>query len=74
MGRSWFNLYKDSQTVNSFSIKTNNKKIQFGPSNVFTSTEKVIIPVKLGKLKTEIEVSILECEVPLLISGQQLEK
>ena len=74
MGRMWFNIFKDSLDIeNNLSQKTN-KQFKFGPGNIFTSTEKVKIPVNLGKLKSEIEVYIVECDTPLLISGNQLEK
>ena len=78
MGRSWYNIFKDSLILNkngtdSIQTRKDLQQFKFGPSNIFTSTEKVIIPITLGKLETEIEVSIVNCEIPLLISRKQLE-
>ena len=74
MGRNWYELFKDTLANQNLSTRNDVEKFQFGPSNVFTSIEKVTIPIKLGKLHTEIEVSLVDCEIPLLISGSQLEK
>ena len=67
-------MFKDTLQVKTIVSRKDTEKFKFGPSNVFTSTEKIKIPIKLGNLETEIEVSLLNCDIPLLISSNQLEK
>ena len=74
VGEPWLNLYKHTRPNEQFSESTNNEKFKFGPSNIFTSNVKVKIPITLGTLETYIEASVVKCNIPLLISRDQLEK
>ena len=47
---------------------------RFGNSVRYPSKEEVKIPIKLGKLETELHVSIVKASIPLLIGKPDLKR
>ena len=74
MGKRWFTLYEESLNGITIDRKPCNKRFKFGPSGVFSAIEMVKLPIHLGSLTSEIEVSVVDCDIPLLISSTQLEE
>ena len=49
-----------------------NTKFRFGDGPVFTSKKIAVIPIQLGSQKFKLHTSVVECDVPLLISRPTL--
>ena len=73
-GRAWLTCFKDAlQEKSKFKTVPSNEQFKFGPSKIFTATEKVTIPIKLGSKHETLECCIIpDCDIPLLISKKTL--
>ena len=49
------------------SRRKENKKFQFGPSEVYTSNMNYDIEVEIGKLKDKVRLSVVEADIPFLL-------
>ena len=76
MGEKWFTLYKSNLRENGCNVRFKSKKkhenFQFGTTDVFHSSEAFTIPVKIGKHTKEIEVALVDTNIPLLISKSDI--
>ena len=72
VGNQWLELYKHSRGVTKLKYERCNKKFKFGPSKIYHAEEQVNIPIQLGNYKTSIDVPVVKCDVPLLVSTQNL--
>ena len=49
-----------------------NTKFRFGDGPVFTSNKVAVIPIQLGSQKFKLHTSVVDCDIPLLISRPTL--
>ena len=76
-GRSWMESYIETLSDEE---KENIKKepeerfFRFGNSVRYPSTEELKIPLKLGKLETNLYVSVVEASIPLLLGKPDLKR
>ena len=77
VGTNWLQIYKSSLSDKELkNLKSTPccEKFKFGPSQIYTSKESVRIQFQLGNKTEHIDVNVVDCEVPLLISGEDLER
>ena len=73
MGKIWLHVFEESLEGKKLKRTKCHESFKFGPSSIYTADEKVTIPIKLGQHTTEITVAVVDCDIPLLISGNQME-
>ena len=76
-GKAWLDSYLESLPRSDHMMieyLKGDTKFRFGDSPVITSTDKVILPIKLGPKKFSLETCIVPSDVPLLISRSSLER
>ena len=66
-GRRWMNSYLNSVGKDFKSLVHLERKFRFGNGPVYTSNVAYKIQVDIGKLKTEILVSLVDADIPLLL-------
>ena len=78
MSQMWTDTYKASLMNNEklqgfhFREKKEYKLFKFGPSQVYTSTRSMMIPIVLGNEVKEVEVSIIHANIPFLLGRDYL--
>ena len=79
-GKLWVNLYKQSlmnmEEFKDFHFKEyeENENFKFGPSQVYTSTKAIVIPMKIGNKIFNITVSQVNANIPLLFGRDYMKK
>ena len=73
-GEQWLKLYKQSLEKDNLQTRPSSERFKFGPSDVFIARKQVRIPIEIGELKSNLDVYIVNCEIPLLISNATLRK
>ena len=80
MSQMWANTYKASLMNTDkfqnypFKEKKEHELFKFGPSNVYTSTKAMKIPIVIGEEVKEVEVSIVHANIPFLLGRDYLDK
>ncbi len=77
VGKGWLQVYKSSlseKEQGKIESKKCEEKFKFGPSAVYTAQEKVKMPIQLGERKEHIEACVVDCDIPLLIANEDLER
>ena len=76
-GKEWINSYIESLPEEERSFvksKPEERYFRFGNSVRYPSKEEVKIHIKLGKLDTELNVSIVKAKIPLLLGKPDLKR
>ena len=76
-GHIWFETHMNSLSrKDKLSIKTykSNNKFRFGNGVLYESKYRAIIPIYVGRLKCSLEVDVVQCNIPLLLSRATLQK
>ena len=80
MSQMWADNYKASLMNNEklqdlhFREKREYELFKFGPSQVYTSTRSMMIPIVLGNEVKEVNVSIIHANIPFLLGRDYLNK
>ena len=75
VGRPWMDeFYENSsdETKKAIRLRKDERNFRFGDKTLFPSREEVSVPLEMGKLKENIDVSIVEADIPLLIGIPEL--
>ena len=76
-GSIWFQSYIDSLSRNdrsSVQITKSQNKFRFGNGTLFSSKSCAVIPVYVGTSKFKIKVDIINCNMPLLLAQDTLQR
>lgn len=76
-GTVWFETYVSSLSSkdrNHLRCQKSSKKFRFGDGKTYCSLKKVTIPIFLNQDKLYLNVEVIECSVPLLISSKTLKR
>ena len=76
-GTPWLNSYLETLSRSDqllIEYHPDNTKFRFGDGPLFTSKKLAIIPVQLGSQKFKLISSVVECDVPLLLSRVSLKR
>ena len=76
-GESWLKSYintlsrKDRQSIRTY---TSTNKFRFGSGMVYPSECHLVIPIYVGHYRYKLEVDVVKCNVPLLLSRETLKR
>ena len=76
-GNQWLDTYLDTlSTIERKSVfsKPSVCSFRFGDGQVYDSNRSVVIPIHFGSQKAQLEVNIVSCNVPLLLSRLSLKR
>jgi len=77
-GQQWFEEYEGSLTTYDQSLieekEASNTSFTFGDGNTYKSLKRVILPCWIAGMKANIEVDVVECNIPLLLSKKAMKK
>ena len=76
-GNQWLDTYLDTlSTIERKSVfsKPSVCSFRFGDGQVYDSNRTVVIPIHFGSQKAQLEVNIVSCNVPLLLSRLSLKR
>ena len=76
-GKTWAECYIDSlpeSTSQKLEFKKSSKSFKFGSNRVFNSLYRVSLPATIGTQAVDIEVDVVETDVPLLLSQKSMKK
>ena len=76
-GEKWMKTYLESLSEEERSLVSEENEerfFRFGNSIRYPSTKEVTIPIKMGKLESQLHVSVVEASIPLLIGKPDLKK
>ena len=77
MGKKWFEIYVSGQVERGCNQDYKPKQVQehleFGDGPIYKATQMYKIPLKIGNFETSIDVCVVDCNIPLLISKQELD-
>ena len=76
-GKTWFKIYEDSLTEQEKSeiiTESGNKMFRFGDGRAIIAEEKKTIPIKLCGNEVNLQVHIVDNDVPLLLSSDTMKK
>ena len=71
-GENWIKMYQDAQGNKNLVKEPCIDAFQFGQGEIYKAMYQTTIPITLGSYKTNIQVPVVDCDVPLLISKQTL--
>ena len=76
-GKAWLNLYMDTLCRSDQLLiekYADDTSFRFGDKQVYISKEMMVIPIQLGPHKLRLMTSVVETDVPLLISRESLKR
>ena len=76
-GSIWYEQFlelADDHLKKRITEEKENRSFRFGNNLKFPSKKLVTIPIEMGKLKTEVKVSVVDAHIPLLLGLDGMEK